>query len=155
MKSACKLNFETKGNSPIDAKFESFQQSLARELSKQGLEHSIPIISSVDIQDLQNCNFKDFTNVDKFQGLTTTDKEKIVKIINEIKEDEDVSNQMFHEIETFHDQDIATRETGNNKDNDDHDDSRELFEDDANPLDNFNLERIHLDHLLDRKININ
>jgi len=132
--SACKLNFDHV-NSPKDAKLESFQQALAKELSKQGLEHSIPLVCNLnfDLQELHQFNLKDSS---KFSGLTEADKEKIVKIVTEIKEDEEINLQMFHDI----DQEVQDS-TPENKVCDD--EVKDNFEEDRmNNMINFNLDQI-------------
>ena len=79
-------------------KHESFSQKLIREFNKYGMEYYIDILKNVnaDLNKLQNFSYEDFS---KYR-ISENDKHKIMKIIIEIRENEDYL-QLLHDINTF------------------------------------------------------
>ena len=79
-------------------KHESFSQKLIKELNKYNMEYCIDILKTVnaDLNKLKNFSHEDFSKV----RILENDKHKIMKIIIEIRENEDYL-QLLHDINTF------------------------------------------------------
>ena len=101
VKSDIKLDFDTTSPYLKEIKNESFSKKLIRELTKYGMEYCIDILKNYnpDLNKLQNFSQDDFSKL----RLSENDKNKIMKIISEIRENEDYL-QLLHDINTFNDQ---------------------------------------------------